>query len=258
MTLRPSGFLLLAGTIIQVIYPRYDWTSPGKKFRIESVNYQPDGLVDIVAKEYDDSFYTASNIRRVAGTGATTIATTSAPGNPTNLIVTSADTLDELLNGVELFWDNDPSVNESPNASTEVYGSLSPHLFITVKSINGTTNVLSVDDGSPVPPPHGLVAGMPVYPMEDYTPGSTVEIDSNSIYYVLATPTTTTFTLTDTKAGTTPVDLSAGSSLSFKIRTATLLGAVPVPIRSFVDTVANEGSGRVEKYYWVRHRINRI
>jgi hypothetical protein len=258
MTLRPSGFLLLAGTVIQVIYPRYDWTSPGKKFRIESVNYQPDGLVDIVAREYDDSFYTASNIRRVAGTGATTIATTSVPGNPTNLIVTSADTLDELLNGVELFWDNDPSVNESPNASTEIYGSLSPNLFITVKSINGTTNVLSVDDGSAIPPTHGLIPGMPIFPVDNYTPASTTELDSNSIYYVLTTPTTSTFTLTDTKNGTTPVDLSTGSSLSFKFRTATLLGAVPVPIRSFVDTVANEGSGRVEKYYWVRHRINRI
>ena len=257
MTLRPSGFLLLAGTVIQVIYPRYDWVSPGKMFRIESVNYQPDGLVDVVAKEYDDSFYTASNIRRVAGTGATTIATTTTPGTPTNLIVTSADSADELLNGVELFWDNDPSANESANASTEIYGSLCPNLFITVRSINGTTNVLNVDDGSAIPITHGLIPGMPIYPVENYTPVSTTELNSNNVYYVLATPTPSTFTLASTKAGTTAVDLSTGSSLTFKFRTATLLGAVPVPIRSFVDTVANEGTSRVEKYYWVRHRINR-
>lgn len=257
MTLRPSGFLLLAGTVIQVVYPRYDWVSPGKKFRIESVNYQPDGLVDIVAKEYDDSFYAASNIRRVAGTGATTIAPTTVPGNPTNLIVTSADSADELLNGVELFWDNDPSVNESANASTEVYGSLCPNLFITVRSINGTTNVLNVDDGSNTIT-HGLIPGMPIYPMDDYTPVSSVELNSNNVYYVLTTPTPSTFTLASTKAGVTAVDLSTGSSLTFKFRTATLLGAVPVPIRSFIDTVANEGTSRVEKYYWVRHRINRI
>jgi hypothetical protein len=245
MTVRPSGFLLLAGTVIQVVYPRYDWISPGKKFRIESINYQPDGLVDVVAKEYDDSFYIRSNIRQVAGTGATTVPTTTAPGNPSNLIVTSADTLDELTNGVELFWDNNPVVNESTNASTEIYGSLSPNLYVTVSSISSNTLTTTAA--------HQLVPGMPVYPVDNYT----TEIDSNSIYYVLATPTTNTFTLTGTKNGTTPVSLTSGSGLNLTIRTATLLGSVPVPVRSFVDNVANDGTGRVEKYYWVRHRINR-
>lgn len=245
MTVRPSGFLLLAGTVIQVVYPRYDWVAPGKKFRIESINYQPDGLVDVVAREYDDSFYITSNMRRVAGTGATTVPTTSTPGSPSNLIVTSADTLDELTNGVELFWDNDSVVNQSTNASTEIYGSLSPNLYISVSSIS--SNVLST------PIVHELVPGMPVYPIDNYN----TQIDSESIYYVLTTPTTNTFTLTATKNGTTPVSLSSGTSLNLRIRTATLLGSVPIPVRSFVDTVANDGTGRVEKYYWIRHRINR-
>ena len=248
MTLRPSGFLLLAGTVIQVIYPRYDWVSPGKKFRIESITYQSDGLVDVVAKEYDDSFYSASNIKKSGGTGATTVPTTTVPGSPTNLIISSADTLDELLNGVTLFWDNDPSVNDSPNGYTEVYASLSPHLYITVTGINGTTEELTTSSA------HGLVPGMPVYPSASY---NTTEIDTNEIYYVLATPTTTTFTLSSTKNGTTPILLSTGSGLSLVIRTATLIGTVPVPIRSYVDSVVNKGTQRVEKYYWVRHRINR-
>lgn len=257
MTVRPSGFLLLAGTVIQVIYPRYDWTSPGKKFRIESITYQPDGVVDVVAKEYDDSFYAASNIKGVAGTGATTIPTTSTPGRPTNLIVSSADTADELLNGVELFWDNDPSVNDSPNASTEIYASLSPHLYVDVTSIDGVTNTLSTGILQ-----HNLIPGMPIYFMSDYKPVNT-EISSDEIYYVLTAPYTTTqadsttFTITSTKNGTTPVDLSTGTGLGLKIRTATLIGTVPVPIRSYVDSVVNDGTGRVEKYYWVRHRINR-
>ena len=105
MTLRPSGFLLLAGTVIQVIYPRYDWGSPGKKFRLESVNYQPDGLVDIVAKEYDDSFYTLSNIKRVDGTGATTATGTvvlPAGAGPSNLVATT-----NQYNQVTLTWTND-------------------------------------------------------------------------------------------------------------------------------------------------------
>ena len=245
MTIRPSGFLLLAGTVIQVIYPKYDWVSPGKKFRIESVNYQPDGLVDVVAKEYDDSFYVRSNIRRIAGTGATTVPTTSTPGNPTNLVVTSADTQDELANGVELFWDNNPVVNESINASTEIYGSLCPNLFITVTSISSNTMTTSVG--------HELVPGMPVYPVDAYSN----QIDPNNVYYVLDAPTTTTFRLTSAKNGTTAVSLTNTASLNLRIRTATLLGAVPTPVRSFVDNVANDGTGRVEKYYWVRHRINR-
>lgn len=251
MTLRPSGFLLLAGTIIQVIYPRYDWAAPGKNFRIESVNYQPDGLVDVVAKEYDDSFYTLTNIRRVDGTGATTIPTTNIPGSPTNLIVTSADTFDELLNGVELFWDNDPVVNDSANGFTEIYASLSPNLYVNVASISGTTLTTSS--------PHGLVAGMPIYFEADYKPISAIELNSSEIYYVLtAAPGSSTFTISSTKNGTTPISLTAGTSLNLKVRTATLIGTVPVPIRSYVDSVVNDGTQKVEKYYWVRHRINRV
>jgi hypothetical protein len=104
MTVRPSGFLLLAGTIIQVIYPRYDWTSPGKKFRVESINYQPDGLVDVVAKEYDDSFYSLTNISRVDGTGATTTpgkVLYPSDAGPTNLVATT-----NQYNQVTLTWTN--------------------------------------------------------------------------------------------------------------------------------------------------------
>ena len=248
MTLRPSAFLLLAGTVVQVIYPRYDWGSPGKKFRLESVNYQPDGLVDIVAKEYDDSFYTLSNIKRVDGTGATTIPTTQGLGAPQNLIVTSADSFDELLNGVELFWDNAQAANDSSNAFTEIYASLSPHLYTKIISINGTTTKVVTTESA-----HGLIPGMPIYPE---TTGNGISKDS--IYYVISAPTTTTFTLTDDKNSTTPLPtLIVGTGLSIQVRTATILATVPTPIRSYVDSVVNVGTGRVEKYYWVRHRVDR-
>jgi hypothetical protein len=94
MTVRYHGILFLAGTVISVSHPRYSWEA--KKFRIESINYQANGLVDIVAKEYDDSFYSLGNIRKNSGTGATTTPVSTGIGSPTNLIVTSADTLDEL------------------------------------------------------------------------------------------------------------------------------------------------------------------
>jgi hypothetical protein len=113
MTVRPEGLLYLAGTVIQVIYPRYDWGSPGKKFRIESVTYQPDGLVDIVAKEYDDSFYSLSNIRRNQGTGATIdpgVVLVPDSSNPSNLVVSQ-----NQYNQILLQW------NPGPTASSATY-----------------------------------------------------------------------------------------------------------------------------------------
>jgi hypothetical protein len=247
-SMRPTGVLLLAGTVIQVIYPRYgsSWTTPGKKFRIESITYQPNGNADIVAKEYDDSFYSLVNIGGGSAGGSVTGGgppITTVMGNPTNLIVSSADSLDELLNGVELFWDNNPAA-EASNAFTEVYGGLSDKLHIYVSSIS--SNILTTTQ------PHGLVPGMPVFPQE-----SGNGIDATNIYFVLSTPTLSTFTLSEAKGGTITT-LTAGTGLNLRIRTATLLASLPIPTRSYIDTIVNEGTGRVEKYYWVRHKAIRL
>jgi hypothetical protein len=247
-TMRYHGILLLAGEVIQLIYPRYgdSWSAPGKKFRIESVNYQPDGLVDIVAKEYDDSFYGLSNLSEgSSGANITSGGTpvTTVPGSPTNLVVTSADTLDELFNGVELFWDNDPSLVINTNAFTEVYGGLSQKLFITVTEIIGDT--LATANA------HGLLQGMPVYPQETAN-----LLDSSKVYFVVDVPTSNTFKLAETRTGS-PLTFTSGSGLSLRIRTATLLASVAMPTRSYVDSIVNEGTNRVEKYYWVRHKVLR-
>lgn len=245
LTVRSHGVLMLAGTIIQIVYPRYDWTGTGKKFRIESINYQPDGTADIVAKEYDDSFYSLSNIKSTSGTGPTVGGPRTGLGSPTNLIVTSADSDDELLNGVELFWDNDVNANSS-NVYTEVYGGLSPHLFVTISSISGSTITTTTT--------HDLVPGMPIYPQD-----SSNGISSSTIYYVVSVNNAAkTFTMSQTKNSATGDTFTSGSGLSISVRTATLLATVPVPIRSYVDTVVNDGTGRVEKYYWVRHKVNQV
>lgn len=248
-TMRYHGILLLAGEVIQVVYSRYGevWSGSGKKFRVESVNYEPDGLVDIVAKEYDDSFYGLSNLSpgsSGANITAGSVPVTSIPGGPTQLVVTSADTLDELYNGVELFWTNDlAALNSAASVVTEIYAGLSSKLFTTVTTI--TTDTLT---SSSV---HDLYVGMPVYPQ------STANgIDEAQIYYVVAVPTTTTFKLSLSKGGT-PIVFTAGTSLSIKIRTATLLATTPVPARSYVDNLANVETGRVEKYYWIRYKVLR-
>jgi hypothetical protein len=230
------------------VYPRYgeSWSGSGKKFRVESVNYQPDGLVDIVAKEYDDSFYGLSNLS--AGSGGANVSgssppVTSLPGAPSNLVVTSADTLDELFNGVELFWDNDPIINTSGNAFTEIYGGLSQNLFVTVTEIVGDTLATAT--------PHGLLQGMPVYPQETAN-----LLDSTKVYFVAAVPSETTFKLAESRNGT-PELFNTGAGLSLRTRTATLLASVAVPSRSYVDSIVNEATNRVEKYYWIRHKVLR-
>ncbi len=250
--MRYHGILLLAGEVVQVVYPRYgsSWEAPGKRFRIESVTYQADGLVDIVAKEYDDSFYGIGNLS--AGSSGANVSGGSAPvntvpGTPTGLVVTSADNVTELYNGVELFWNNDPTLDTNTNAFTEVYGGLSPNLFVTVSSITGEILTTSA--------PHGLLQGMTVYPQETAN-----LLDNTKVYFVYEVLSTTTFKLSLVRpggVGSAPLTFTTGTGLSLPIRTATLLTSVSTPSRSYVDSIVNEGTNRVEKYYWVRHKVLR-
>jgi hypothetical protein len=156
MTVRPSGFLLLAGTVIQVIYPRYDWTSPGKKFRIDTINYQPDGLVDIVAKEYDDSFYGLSNVKAAAGTGATTdtaIVLVPDGTGPESLTATTT-----RYNQIVLEWNNGNSTGLG-STYTEIWRSdtnniASASIIAVVPLSPGTNQYID----SIAPPTGGVVS----------------------------------------------------------------------------------------------------
>jgi hypothetical protein len=140
-----------------------------------------------------------------------------------------------------LFWDNSPTANIT-NVETEIYASLSPVLYITVTSISN--NVITTSEA------HGLLPGMPIYPREDSN-----GLVSSGIYYVLSTPSTTAFTVTNVKNSNIATTLINGTGLSLKILTGTLIATVPVPTRSYVDTLVNDATGRVEKYYWVRHKV---
>lgn len=139
MTIRPKGLLLLAGTVVQVVYPRYEWTFPGKKFRVESINYQPDGLVDIVAKEYDDSFYSLSNVRAPTYSGPNTTPTVvdiNPVNKPTNLLATQ-----DKYNQIILTWDTGPGGNEA--GFTEIWRAEDPEFLIDPKIIAVVPNTVS-------------------------------------------------------------------------------------------------------------------
>jgi hypothetical protein len=242
MTLRYSGILLLAGTVIEITYPRYGWDN--KPFRIDTVNMQPDGLVDIVAKEYDESFYLENRIDRsesIGPTGPTTRIVTIGP--PSDLIVTSAETEDDLLDGVNLSWKNNPRAVPG-SVVTELYGSRSPDLYIDVTSI-ATGSVLTCQA------PHGLVAGMPIYPEVTYNN----QLLAGTVYYVKQVLTSTQFTITTNNQSNILFTLATATGLNLKIRTASLLATVPVPGNTFFDNVPAEGTDKVEKYYWIRHKV---
>lgn len=243
VTLRYSGILLLPGTVIELTYARYKWNN--KPFRIESMNIQPDGLVDIVAKEYDESFYLENRINRsedIGGTGPVTRIVSVGP--PSNLIVTSAETEDDLLDGVELFWSN--NARAVPGATlTELFGSRSPELFLVISSIT-SGSVLNCSEAK-----HYLVPGMPIYPEDTYNN----ELLSTKVYYVKDVLSDNQFTLTENKQQNNLVSLTPNSTTNFRVRTATLLASVPVPGNSYFDNVPAEGTDKVEKYYWVRHKV---
>lgn len=119
MTIRTHGILFLAGTVIQVIYPRYDWASPGKKFRIDTITYQPDGMADIVAREYDDSFYGLTSIKIAKGTGATAnsdVVEMPATSQPNTLTATQTQ-----YNQITLQWQ--PGQDADPSSYTEIWRS---------------------------------------------------------------------------------------------------------------------------------------
>lgn len=240
MNIKPKGVLLLPGKVIQMQYPRYGWVN--KKFRIENLTHNEDCSVDIVATEYDDSFYTISNIKKQAGIGlAGEVAlTTLAP--PSSLVTTSATSGNEQIGAIELRWINNP-LARAPTVTTQIYASHTPNLVIEIDSITGAQTLTSVGN-------HGLTVGQKLTP----------EIDgyglvSGATYYVKSVPTGSTFTLTESKAGPIKTNL-VNTTTNFNMWTATVIAEVDPPISTYVDKDIYSVTGsRVEKYYWLRYKV---
>lgn len=240
MNLRPMGALLLPGKVIQMQYPRYGWVD--KKFRIENLTHNDDATVDIVATEYDDSFYVISNVARqgasgLAGEGA---LTTISP--PTNITTTNVTAGNELKGAILITWENNP-LALSPNVFAEIYASYSDKLTINIINVN--SNVLTSSGN------HNLIQGQIVYP--DISLGNMIV---NAPYYVKV-QTATTFTLAKEKGGLSPNVSITNTSTPFTIRTGTVIATVQAPTSSYTDTdIVTDTGSRVEKYYWIRYKIN--
>jgi len=239
LNLAPRGILLLAGKVIQVQNPRYGWTN--KKFRIDNLTHNGDATVDIVASEYDDSFYVISNISRppaAALAAESNIVTDIRPGQ---LRATSVESQDEAIGGIELNWANSSKTDNT--VSTEIYGSTKAYLFITAASITegsvfmtGTAHSLSVGD---------VVISQ----------ASLNGLEYGKSYFVKTTPSSTSFTLTENMSNPALTIFENGTQLNLRIMTGQVIATVDSAVTSYIDVIPGEGSTRVQKYYWIRHKI---
>lgn len=233
----PRGLLLLSGKVVQVQYSRYGWSD--KKFRISTLTHQPDGTVDIVAAEYDDSFYILSKLSKQAASGLSGVGGNTGIGPPSNLTATSTEGGDESYSAVKIAWTNNPSAN-AKNVYTELYSSFSEYLHIRVDTIQGNVLTSTV--------PHELHAG------ELIKAESTIYgLQNGSSYYIASVPSPTTFTLSANKGGEI-LGLTDGTSVGAIFMTASIIATQPVPANSYVDPVGGI-NGRVTKFYWVRHKV---
>jgi hypothetical protein len=234
----PKGALLVPGRVIQIPYARYGWTN--KQFRITDITHNTDTSVDIVAEEYDDSFYVLKPVSKPPAVGLAGSAQQTSVGNPTSLIATSNTNNNEGSAGIELTWDNASGVTPDYTV-TEVHVSYSPNYIVTVNNIS--TNTLTATAA------HGLTVGMTI----------TSDVELNGLikdgkYYVVEVPSTTTFKLAYEKNGT-PINFTSGPG-TFPFRTATIIANVPVPENSYFDPYVGGDADRIQKYYWVRHKVN--
>lgn len=232
LTVSPRGLLLLPGIVLQLQYPRYGWVN--KKFRIESVNIAEDCLVDIVAKEYDDSFYSASNIKKQAGIGVASLPIINTITPPTGLTATEFDDADANAATISLNWTNSSNSN-SANTLTEIYGHTSTANITSVSSNVATTTAA-----------HGFIVGDILIAFNTAN-----GITAGNVYYVKTVPTSTTLTLSTSLGGST-LSLTNGSGLTIGLGAQALITTVNCPGTEYKDIVYT--SAPLSKYYRIRHK----
>ena len=141
----PKGYLLLAGNIIAITYPNFNWTN--KLFRIESIKVQSDLLVDVVAREHDDNAYILSHMANdlVQAYDEGDTNSTPLPTRPINLIASQIVESEGAVGGIELNWENTGSYSPSTH-SIEVW--MNP----TNGNFSGASNILTVSGTTTIDP----------------------------------------------------------------------------------------------------------
>ena len=111
-TLDSKGYLLAAGSIILISHNRFLWDN--KLFRVSSINFSENGLVDIVADEHNNDAYLIDNIR------SSLITSSPNTGGPSQFTISppvpnSVEATADGFGGIVLTWENsagyDPSTH---------------------------------------------------------------------------------------------------------------------------------------------------
>ena len=121
-TIDSKGYLLLTGEIIRITYERFGWEN--KYFRIDNLNFQSNGLVQVTATEHNDNAFLVGNIKSSQETAvlesegsfvnAPIIAT---PASPSALAATTNG-----KGSIAVTWNNSSTFKFSTH-NTEVWAS---------------------------------------------------------------------------------------------------------------------------------------
>lgn len=111
--LPPKGYLLLAGNIIAITYPNFNWEN--KLFRIQSLKTRSDLLVDVVAREHNDDAFLLEHMANDLITPYGEEAQNQDPvlTRPINLLASQIVESEGAVGGIELTWEN--TGNYSPS-----------------------------------------------------------------------------------------------------------------------------------------------
>jgi hypothetical protein len=130
----PKGLLLVAGSLIQITYPRFGWET--KTFRVTNLTFNTDCLVQVTAEEHNDSAYLIAAIPKQGYISEnSSIANDPPPIAPTNLQTSTTS-----KGAINLSWTNSSTYNPA-NYEVEIYratqssfsGSPAPELIAVTK-----------------------------------------------------------------------------------------------------------------------------
>ena len=234
LNVAPRGALLLAGGVVQLQNPRYDWVD--KKFRIINLTHNENATVDIVAEEYDDKFYQISNIRRTPAPVSAAQSNNASDATPGAL---TATTIDSAPGSIELTWSN--TVLNDPTVLVEIFSSRQAALGRTITTI-ASGNLFTTSAS------HGFLAGDKVTSQSELN-----GLEYNKTYYIKTAPGATTFTLSETLGGAEIANFTNATGLALPMLTASLIATLPSTATSYTDVVSTDSS--ITKYYWIRYRI---
>ena len=135
-SMAPRGLLLVAGSIVELTYPRFGYNS--KLFRITNLNFKKDGTVDLTADEHDDNAYVVAEASSGSGItddpqGGQNPRALPIPTRPLGLLATQTNQGEVILS-----WTNSDAFTSATH-ETEIYRATTNNFDDSSKLLIGTS-----------------------------------------------------------------------------------------------------------------------